>query len=282
MKGLGKREIPEKTRLPTRKSGHRPRWEWNPVRPDTKFSHEGIGPDEAAGRWVFSGISRFPRPCTPAPLHTRLTSPSSALKTALSTTLHTSILLSTIIFTERGVSEEIWTALNSEVLKTDEGDFKCIWSDTGMKGAGETGDPRENPPTNESHFRKSGDPAGHARMDLYVGGAGSAGYGYVCCKSGAGGGGGCVRGEPRAPRQTEKLNCTRAKPGRIAKCKGGGKLEISKKTRQSAISPSTIPTCENLGVTPPRIQTRITVALAAASIRPLSNIREKFDKDCSR
>ncbi|KAJ8888177.1 hypothetical protein PR048_007664 [Dryococelus australis] len=30
------------------------------------FSHVGIVPDDAAGRWVFSGISRFPRLCIPA------------------------------------------------------------------------------------------------------------------------------------------------------------------------------------------------------------------------
>ncbi|KAJ8883952.1 hypothetical protein PR048_015808 [Dryococelus australis] len=39
--------------------------------------------DDAAGRRVFSGISRFPRPDIPALLHTHLTSPSSALKTSL-------------------------------------------------------------------------------------------------------------------------------------------------------------------------------------------------------
>ncbi|KAJ8898092.1 hypothetical protein PR048_003452 [Dryococelus australis] len=53
-------------------------------------------------------------------------------------------------------SEEIWAALNSDVLRSDE-----VWSDTGMKGRGEMGDPRENPPTNgivrhDSRGRKSG------------------------------------------------------------------------------------------------------------------------------
>ncbi|KAJ8873429.1 hypothetical protein PR048_024246 [Dryococelus australis] len=42
------------------------------------FSHLGIMPDDAACRWVFSGISRFPSHCIPALLHTYLT--SSALK----------------------------------------------------------------------------------------------------------------------------------------------------------------------------------------------------------
>ncbi|KAJ8866088.1 hypothetical protein PR048_033612, partial [Dryococelus australis] len=35
------------------------------------FSHVGIVLDGAACRWVFSGHSRFPRPCIPAPLHPR-------------------------------------------------------------------------------------------------------------------------------------------------------------------------------------------------------------------
>ncbi|KAJ8881692.1 hypothetical protein PR048_018178 [Dryococelus australis] len=48
-----------------------------------KFSHVGITLDDAAGRRVFSGISRFPRSCIPAMLHARLASPSSALKTPI-------------------------------------------------------------------------------------------------------------------------------------------------------------------------------------------------------
>ncbi|KAJ8877615.1 hypothetical protein PR048_022070 [Dryococelus australis] len=49
------------------------------------FSHVGIVWDNAAGRWVFSGISRFPPPCPciPALLHIHITSPSSALKTSM-------------------------------------------------------------------------------------------------------------------------------------------------------------------------------------------------------
>ncbi|KAJ8891739.1 hypothetical protein PR048_004274 [Dryococelus australis] len=41
-------------------------------------------PDGASGRRVFSGISRLPRPCIPALLPTHLASPSSALKTQIS------------------------------------------------------------------------------------------------------------------------------------------------------------------------------------------------------
>ncbi|KAJ8876761.1 hypothetical protein PR048_021208 [Dryococelus australis] len=48
------------------------------------FSHVvGIAPDDAAGRQVFSEISRFPCPCIPALLQTHLASSSSALKTSI-------------------------------------------------------------------------------------------------------------------------------------------------------------------------------------------------------
>ncbi|KAJ8897959.1 hypothetical protein PR048_003317 [Dryococelus australis] len=46
-------------------------------------SHVGIAPHDAAGRQIFSGISRFLRTCIPALLHTHLVSPSSALKTSM-------------------------------------------------------------------------------------------------------------------------------------------------------------------------------------------------------
>ncbi|KAJ8893452.1 hypothetical protein PR048_006050 [Dryococelus australis] len=47
------------------------------------FPHVRIVPDDATGRRVSSGISRFPHSCVPALLHTRLTPPSSALKSSL-------------------------------------------------------------------------------------------------------------------------------------------------------------------------------------------------------
>ncbi|KAJ8870462.1 hypothetical protein PR048_029484 [Dryococelus australis] len=43
----------------------------------------GIVPDGAADLRVFPGISRFPRPCIPALLHSHLVYPSSALKTSI-------------------------------------------------------------------------------------------------------------------------------------------------------------------------------------------------------
>ncbi|KAJ8869172.1 hypothetical protein PR048_030742 [Dryococelus australis] len=49
----------------------------------TVFSHVGIVPGDTVGLRVFSGISCFPRPSIPVLLHTRITSPSSALKTSL-------------------------------------------------------------------------------------------------------------------------------------------------------------------------------------------------------
>ncbi|KAJ8887533.1 hypothetical protein PR048_013749 [Dryococelus australis] len=48
-----------------------------------EFWHVGIMPDDAAGRRVFSGISRFSCPFIPALTHTHLDSPSSALKTSM-------------------------------------------------------------------------------------------------------------------------------------------------------------------------------------------------------
>ncbi|KAJ8892420.1 hypothetical protein PR048_005000 [Dryococelus australis] len=50
---------------------------------DPGFSHLGIVADDAAGRWVISGISCFPHNCIPAPIHIHLVSPASALKTSL-------------------------------------------------------------------------------------------------------------------------------------------------------------------------------------------------------
>ncbi|KAJ8875827.1 hypothetical protein PR048_023728 [Dryococelus australis] len=47
------------------------------------FSPAEIVPENAAGRRVFSGISRFPRPCLLAPLHSHLISSSSTLNTLL-------------------------------------------------------------------------------------------------------------------------------------------------------------------------------------------------------
>ncbi|KAJ8869296.1 hypothetical protein PR048_030870 [Dryococelus australis] len=48
-----------------------------------RFSHVRISPGGAAVRPVFSGISRFSHLCFPPLLHTRLTSPSLALKTSI-------------------------------------------------------------------------------------------------------------------------------------------------------------------------------------------------------
>ncbi|KAJ8877240.1 hypothetical protein PR048_021694 [Dryococelus australis] len=44
-----------------------------------EFLHEGILPDDASGRWVFSGISCLPNPFNPVLLHTHLASPLLAL-----------------------------------------------------------------------------------------------------------------------------------------------------------------------------------------------------------
>ncbi|KAJ8871766.1 hypothetical protein PR048_028106 [Dryococelus australis] len=51
--------------------------------PPSGFSHVGIVPDDAVGRRVFSGISRFLRPFIQALQYTHLASPSLALETSL-------------------------------------------------------------------------------------------------------------------------------------------------------------------------------------------------------
>ncbi|KAJ8886226.1 hypothetical protein PR048_012435 [Dryococelus australis] len=47
------------------------------------FLYVGIVPDDTAGWWVISGISRLPLPCIPVLLHIHFVSPSSALKTPM-------------------------------------------------------------------------------------------------------------------------------------------------------------------------------------------------------
>ncbi|KAJ8869150.1 hypothetical protein PR048_030718 [Dryococelus australis] len=85
-------------------------------------------------RWsagIISGISRFPRPCVPALLHSNLISPSSALKTP-------------------------------EVLEVDESELRCEWSSAGMQRREKSNIPEKNPTDkHDSHLRRSGrDPAG--------------------------------------------------------------------------------------------------------------------------
>ncbi|KAJ8875015.1 hypothetical protein PR048_022905 [Dryococelus australis] len=67
----------------TRRSDHSPLTQAYRARFPPRLSHVGIVPDNAAGRRVLSGISHLPCPCIPAPLHTQLTPPLSALKTSL-------------------------------------------------------------------------------------------------------------------------------------------------------------------------------------------------------
>ncbi|KAJ8896018.1 hypothetical protein PR048_001359 [Dryococelus australis] len=54
-----------------------------PGRVTPGFPHVRNVPNDSAGRRVFSGMSCFPRPCIPALLHSRLVSPSSAVKTSM-------------------------------------------------------------------------------------------------------------------------------------------------------------------------------------------------------
>ncbi|KAJ8865819.1 hypothetical protein PR048_033341 [Dryococelus australis] len=66
---------------PTHLSSRRTRFDYRRPRPG--FPHVGIMPDDDADRWVFSGISSFSRPRSPALLHTPLASLSLALKTPM-------------------------------------------------------------------------------------------------------------------------------------------------------------------------------------------------------
>ncbi|KAJ8874804.1 hypothetical protein PR048_022693 [Dryococelus australis] len=56
------------------------------------YPHVGTEPDNAAGRRILSGVSLSPHPYITTLLYTRLTSSSSALKTLILRTTHTSLL----------------------------------------------------------------------------------------------------------------------------------------------------------------------------------------------
>ncbi|KAJ8872087.1 hypothetical protein PR048_025688 [Dryococelus australis] len=90
----------------------------------TGFSHVGIVPDDAVGRRVFWGISRFPPPFHSGAAPYSLQSPSSPLRasllraTQISSRTHNNIIHFTVRTCEW--SGEIWAALNIEVLKDDE------------------------------------------------------------------------------------------------------------------------------------------------------------------
>ncbi|KAJ8869234.1 hypothetical protein PR048_030806 [Dryococelus australis] len=82
------------------------------------FSNVGIVQDDAAGRRVFSGVSRFPHPCNLALFHAHLASPSSTLKTLMLSAAQISSLHA-VYQTQQEWSGKIWVALNVEVLKID-------------------------------------------------------------------------------------------------------------------------------------------------------------------
>ncbi|KAJ8884532.1 hypothetical protein PR048_016389 [Dryococelus australis] len=106
-----------------------------------RFSHVGSVQDDAAGRRVYSGISRFAHPCILARLHSHPIASSSALKTSLLElpkyicnspqllVTHVAITLDNPSRTRsksagipRRMSEESVEVRNSEVLRDDEGD----------------------------------------------------------------------------------------------------------------------------------------------------------------
>ncbi|KAJ8895063.1 hypothetical protein PR048_000388 [Dryococelus australis] len=69
------------------------------------FACVGIAPHDAAGRRVFSGISRIPRPCIPALLHIHLA--SLALKTSLLRRLLNKMLFEKSVFARKSVCQSI-------------------------------------------------------------------------------------------------------------------------------------------------------------------------------
>ncbi|KAJ8895830.1 hypothetical protein PR048_001169 [Dryococelus australis] len=95
---IGSQDL-DPARLPPRRTG------FNAL-PDFHMWEVGIVPDDATGRRVFSGISRFPRRFIPAPLHTHLGSPYSAEKTSLlrAAQISSLTLQSHLFFFTRGCS----------------------------------------------------------------------------------------------------------------------------------------------------------------------------------
>ncbi|KAJ8896616.1 hypothetical protein PR048_001960 [Dryococelus australis] len=68
------------------------RFGFNPWPGHSGFSHVGIVPNDAIGRRILSGISRFPRPFIPALLHVHLKSPSSVINSRQNlSTLHSTL-----------------------------------------------------------------------------------------------------------------------------------------------------------------------------------------------
>ncbi|KAJ8889541.1 hypothetical protein PR048_009040 [Dryococelus australis] len=166
---------------------HVDKWRLIPGGVALEFSRVGMVTDYAASRRVFSGISRFPRPCIPALLHSHLPSHLSTLKTSVLRATQISSLyfpptlcfLLDIYSPQPNIPEKsrrseassdtiptcenpgVWAAVNIEILRADEGEARCVWNGAGMKGRRETGDLRENPPTSgiarhHSHMRQSG------------------------------------------------------------------------------------------------------------------------------
>ncbi|KAJ8883329.1 hypothetical protein PR048_015172 [Dryococelus australis] len=137
---------------------------WYVIRPATplnsrwfkfrRFITYGIVPDDAVGPRVFSGVSRFHRPFIPAPLHIHFNNPLIlfhdwyiAISRSRNADVFTSapvapatyatdvdahrqafrnafLTLKSTLHDKRIGSEEIWLALNSEVLRANEGEVR--------------------------------------------------------------------------------------------------------------------------------------------------------------
>ncbi|KAJ8874301.1 hypothetical protein PR048_025147 [Dryococelus australis] len=139
------------------------------------FSYVGIVPDDAVGRRIFSGICCFPRPYVQTLPHTRLASPSL--------TLNASMLRGVELRVQVPASVAIGCSTVELFLLAESVSGTChagcrpttqvkqaysalqfslqLQNNRRNERAGETGDPRENPPTNgivrhDSHMRKPG------------------------------------------------------------------------------------------------------------------------------
>ncbi|KAJ8876619.1 hypothetical protein PR048_021064 [Dryococelus australis] len=155
-----------------------------PGRVTPGFLQVGIVPNDTAGRRVFSGISRFPRRCITELLHAHLISPSSALNISLLRVAQISQLNHIITMSGQPASppptdtcspvkRELSSRVNKRVARTPSaaawsagrtvrllGVSQSLAQGKPMKvievsaeqrrneRAGETGDSRENPPTN--------------------------------------------------------------------------------------------------------------------------------------
>ncbi|KAJ8891463.1 hypothetical protein PR048_003991 [Dryococelus australis] len=129
--------------------------------------------------WVSSGISRFPVLASgAAPLSPHFTligsqdlvvkcRPNISSHLPLLSLLNVCIVVSLMAAAGRWRQAYFWAALNTEVLRADEGEARCVWSSAGMKGREKRDIPEKTripaaSSRHDSHMRKFGsDTAGN-------------------------------------------------------------------------------------------------------------------------